>query len=381
MSFDFDAPAQRAGTWSVRWDRYGADVIPLWVADSDFRAPPAVLEALAERIRHGILGYTDPPEALREALVERLVRRYGWRVDPSSILFLPGVVSGLHHAARVLVPAGGRVLVPKPVYHHVKLAPQLASRPFSEVPLVLAQGRWVFDEDFIAQNAGASAFYLCNPQNPGGTIFRREELTRLATLTRGMLIVSDEIHCDLLLDPGKPHVPIASLDPEVSRRTVTLMSPNKTFNIPSAGCAFAIIEDAALRERFAGDIDAHVMPSASVFGYIAALAAYRDGEEWLQAQLDYLRGNRDLLEEFVGKASSLSLAHVEATYLAWIDCSALKVENPRELFLKNGVALSSGSQFGDARFVRLNFGTQRSLLRGALERIGRSLEAATTSAR
>ena len=366
QNFDFDAPIDRAGTWSTRWQRYaGRDVIPLWVADSDFRAPPAVLEAFAERIRHGVLGYSVAPEELRQAIVERLERLYRWRVQPAWIVFLPGVVAGLHQAARTLVAPGEKVLVPRPVYHHLKRAPELAPRPYGEAALVLHDGRWVFEEDSLKENADAKAFFLCNPQNPGGTIFRREELSRLAELTRGMLIVSDEIHCDLLLDAGKPHLPIASLAPEISRRTVTLMSPNKTFNIPSAGCAWAVIEDPDLRRKFSAEVDAHVMPTAAVFGYIGALAAYRDGEDWLAAQLDYLRGNRDLVEKTIG----LPMAHVEATYLAWIDCSSLGVENPWEHFLKHGVALSPGSQFGDASFVRLNFGTQRKLLEQALERI------------
>jgi len=255
------------------------------------------------------------------------------------------------------------MLVPRPVYHHLKRAAELAPRPYGEAPLVLHGGRWVFDEDFLRKNADAKAFYLCNPQNPGGTIFRRDELTRLAELTGDMLIVSDEIHCDLLLDAGKPHIPIASLSPEVARRSVTLMSPNKAFNFPSAGCAFAVIENSQLRKEFSREIDLHVMPSSSVFGYIAALAAYRHGEPWLQAQIEYLRANRDLVEKSIG----LPMAHVEATYLAWIDCSGMP--DALERFLKNGVALSPGAQFGDARFVRLNFGTQRSLLKQALERI------------
>lgn len=366
MAFDFDAPVDRRGTWSTRWERYaGRDVIPLWVADSDFRAPPAVLRAMAARLEHGVLGYTAPPEELRQAIVERLARLYRWRVDPAAIVFLPGVIAGLHHAARVLLSPGDPVLVPRPVYHHLRRAPELAPRPIIEAPLVLQQGRWVYDEDILRRAGGARALYLCNPQNPGGTIFRRDELLRLAELTGGMLIVSDEIHCDLLLDEGKPHLPIASLDPSIARRTVTLMSPNKAFNFPSAGCAFAVIEDEGLRRRFAADVDLHVMPSSGVFGYVAALAAYREGDAWLQAQLDYLRGNRDLVEKTIG----LPMAHVEATYLAWIDCSGLGLEDPHAHFLKAGVALSPGSQFGEPGFVRLNFGTQRAVLEKALERI------------
>lgn len=373
MAFDFDTPVDRAGTWSTRWDRYaGRDVIPLWVADTDFRPPPAVLEAFAERTRHGVLGYTAAPKELRAAIVARLERLYGWRIDPESIVFIPGVVPGLHHAARVLTLPGAPVLVPQPVYQHVRRAPELASRAITELPLVLESGRWVFDlDDFRKANAkDAGAFFLCNPQNPGGTVFTKDELSRLAQATGDSLIVSDEIHCDLILDQGKQHVPIASLAPEVSRRTVTLMSPNKSFNFPSAGCAWAIIESPELRKAFSRDLDAHVLPSPSVFGYAAALAAYREGDAWLQAQIAYLRENRELVAKEIG----LPMAHVEATYLAWIDCSPLGVENAYELFLKNGVALSPGSQFGEPGFVRLNFGTQRKLLQEALKRIGAAIK-------
>jgi putative C-S lyase len=368
VDFDFDAPVERGGTWSTRWDRYaGRDVVPLWVADSDFRAPPAVLEALASRVEHGVFGYTTPPEALREAIVERAQRRYGWRVEPSWLVFLPGVVPGLHLAARKLVPADGHVLVPTPVYQHLKRAPQLAPRAHTDIPFVMDNGRWVLDEERIksALRPESRLLFLCNPQNPGGTVFRRDELERLAGLTRDLVIVSDEIHCDLVLDAGKRHVPIASLAPEVSRRTVTLMSASKTFNFPSAGCAWAIIEDPVLRAAFAADVNAHVLHSPSVFGYEATLAAFRHGEAWLEAQLEYLRGNRDRVERSLG----LPMAHVEATYLAWIDCSHLELKDPCQHFLDHGVALSPGAQFGAPQFVRLNFATQRARLDEALRRM------------
>src|SRR5687767_6339638 len=164
MTFDFDSPIERHGTWSTRWSRFSPDVIPLWVADTDFRAPPAVLEALSQRIEHGVLGYTTPPEELREAIVARMRSRYGWRIEPSWIVFLPGVVPGLHLAARRLVPADGHALIPKPVYHHVKRAMELAPRAFTEVSLVLQQGRWVFDLDAFKKSISSRtrAFFLCN---------------------------------------------------------------------------------------------------------------------------------------------------------------------------------------------------------------------------
>jgi cystathionine beta-lyase len=373
VAFDFDAPVDRAGTWSTRWERYaGRDVIPLWVADSDFRAPPAVLEALSSRVAHGVFGYTTPPPALTEAICERLERRYAWRVEPSWVVYLSGVVPGLHLAARKLVAPEGHVLVPRPVYQHLKRAPELAPRRFTEVPLVLERGRWVFDPQDLRKDA--DLFFLCNPQNPGGTVFRRPELERLAEASGRAIIVSDEIHCDLVLEQDLRHVPIASLSPEVSRRTVTLMSASKTFNFPAAGCAWAVIEDERLRRAFAADIAAHVLHSPSVFGYESTLAAFRGGDAWLGAQLDYLRGNRDLVERAMA-SSGLAMAHVEATYLAWIDASSLGPGDAGHFFLEAGVALSPGPQFGGgADFVRLNFATQRARLAEALARMRAAVE-------
>jgi cystathionine beta-lyase len=366
VKFDLDTPVDRHGTWSTRWERHaGQDVIPLWVADTDFRAAPAIRQALARRLEHGVFGYSTPPPELRAAIASRMERLYSWRIDPSWIVFIPGVVPGLHLAARRLVPPEGHVLIPRPVYHHFKRAMELAPRAFSEVPLVLEGGRWVFDLEILKRSTRREtrALFLCNPQNPGGTVFRREELQQLAGLSRDLVIVSDEIHCDLILEQGLRHVPIASLAPEISRRTVTLMSANKSFNIPAAGCGWAIIEDAGLRRAFSSDVSGHVVGSPSVFGLEATLAALTQCDDWLAAQRDYLRGNRDLLERTIG----FPTAHIEATYLAWIDCSSLK--DAAELFLNKGVAVYPGTQFGEPGFVRLNFGTQRKVLQEALSRI------------
>jgi bifunctional pyridoxal-dependent enzyme with beta-cystathionase and maltose regulon repressor activities len=320
-------------------------------------------------VRHGVFGYSTPPEELRTAIVERLAGRYGWRVEPSWIIFLPGVVPGLHVSARRLLAPDEHALVPTPIYQHFKRAVELAPRPHTDVPLLLDRGRWVFDFDLIGRTPARVA-YLCNPQNPGGTVFTRAELARFAELTRDATIVSDEIHCDLVLDPGAKHVPIASLAPEISRRTVTLMSANKAFNIPAAGCAWAVVEDPRLREAMSVDARAHVLPSPSVFGYAATLAALREGDVWLAAQIEYLRGNRDLVQA----ALPLPMASVQATYLAWID--ARGVPDAHEHFLRHGVALSPGEQFGAPGFVRLNFGTQRARLGPALQRMKAALSSA-----
>ncbi|MGQ0512470.1 MAG: MalY/PatB family protein, partial [Betaproteobacteria bacterium] len=348
------------------------DVIPLWVADTDFRVPSAVLDAMRERLAHGVLGYSAAPNELREVIAARMLERHGWRIDPAWIVFLPGVVPGIHLAARYLVQPGDHVLVPVPLYHHFVQALRKAPRAYSEVPLVLSRGRWVLDEDRLAASVrdDTRMLYLCNPQNPGGTIFTRAELERLADLAarHDLLVCSDEIHSDILLEPGKPHVPIASLSPEASRRTVTLNSPNKAFNFTGAGCAWAIIEDEGMRGAFSADHHA-TLHDASVFGYIGALSAYRECDGWLAAQLQYLRGNRDLVEQRVAAMAGLSMAHVEATYLAWIDCSGLATQDPHAFFLEHGVAASPGAQFGAGQFVRLNFGTQRTRLVAALDRM------------
>ena len=370
--FNFDAPQQRRGTWSTRWERYPADVIPLWVADTDFAAPPPVIQAMQRRIAHGVFGYNVPPAALRDAVIERMQRLYEWRVEPDWVVFVSGIVPGLHLAARHLTRPDQHALVPTPVYHHLKRSLVLAKREHTDVPLVLSAGRWVWDEDFLAAavKPNSRLLFLCNPQNPGGTIFTRDELVRLAAFAQkhDLVICSDEIHADILLDQDKPHVPIASVSADASRRSVTLISPNKAFGFPGAGCAFAIIEDPELRRAFSADHHATVH-DPSVFGYEASLAAYRECGGWLEEQLAYLRGNRDLVEREIAATAGLKMAHVEATYLAWIDASGLGVADPYEHFLKNGVALSPGAQFGAPGFVRLNFGTQRAVLEKALKRI------------
>ena len=379
-AFDFDTPTDRTGTHSTRWEKYaGRDVIPLWVADTDFRAPPAVIAALRRRIEHGVFGYTTPPPELRDLIVARMARLYGWKIAPEWIVYLPGVVSALYMAANRLTQPGEHLLSPAPVYYHLFRAAQHSPRPWTDVPMVLQGGRWVWDEARLAASVRPESrlLMLCNPHNPGGTIFRRDELARLGAFAEkhGLIIVSDEIHCDLLLEEGRPHCPIASISPGLSRRTVTLMAPSKTFNTAGIGLAFAIVEDVALRAAFSFDLKKSVH-DASLFGYEAAVAAYRDGDAWLAAQLDYLRGNRDLVESVVARLRGVETAHLEATYLSWIDCSGLGVADPQAHFLNHGLGLSPGADYGAPQFVRLNFGTQRKVLAEAMQRFEQAVIAA-----
>jgi cystathionine beta-lyase len=375
--FDFDRPIERRGTGSLKWEKYaGRDVIPLWVADMDFAAPPVVVEALQRRIEHGVFGYTQAPPELVEVIRERLLRLYDWRVEADWLVWLPGLVTGLNVACRAVGAEGDDVLTHVPIYPPFLSAPELSGRQTIRVPLAEKGGRWRIDFELLEQlvTPRSRLFLLCNPQNPTGRVFSRTELGRFAAFCQRheLIICSDEIHCDLILEPACRHRPTASLGPEVAERTITLMAPSKTFNLPGLGCSFAIIGNDALRRRFRR-VMAGIVPYVNLFGYTAALAAYRDGGPWLEALLDYLRGNRDLVRQAVDALPGLSMAPVEATYLAWIDARALDLEDPAAFFEAAGVGLSDGAEFGRPGFVRLNFGCPRPLLVQGLERMASAL--------
>lgn len=373
----FDRLIDRRNTASEKWDRYkDSSVLPMWVADTDFMAPPAVLEALHQRVDHGIFGYTNTPAELIDTVLARLSTRYGWQVNAESLVWLPGLVSGLHLACRSIGAPGSQVLTPCPVYPPFMTAPRLSGCELVQVPLRREGQRSCID--FAALEAAMSGqtqlLLFCNPHNPGGTVYRRDELEQLAdiALRHQLFICSDEIHCDLILEPGLEHIPLASLGAEIAARTITLMAPSKTFNIAGLGCSFAVIENEALRRDFQR-VRKGIVPDVNLLGYTAALAAFRDGEEWHQAQLNYLRRNRDFLLQEVNAMPGMQLDPIEATYLAWIDVSAAHLDNPAHFFEQAGVGMSPGRDFGDARFMRLNFGCPRAQLEEAVERMRRAL--------
>ncbi|MBJ7503150.1 MAG: PatB family C-S lyase [Polynucleobacter sp.] len=372
MSFNFDAPIHRRKTDSIRWDANPQDVIPLWVADMDFASPPCVVEALSARVQQGVFGYTHSPTALPEAIARYLQAHYAWEVDPSWIVFLPNVVSGLHTAVRQLTTPNQHVLIPRPVYHHLRLACTQAPRDFTELPLVLEENRWVLPFAQLDEFAKPTTrlLLLCNPQNPGGTVFARAELSQVADfcLANDILICADEIHAGLVLDDNKRHIPLASLSKAISMNTITLMSLNKTFNFPGAGLAWAVAENPLIRKAMHTDLHSTIA-DPSLFSYIATQAALEEGESWRKALLQYLQENRHLVETRINASKILHFANSEASYLAWIDCSKLGLAKPQDLFLQHGVHLSPGSQFNEPNFVRLNFGTQRALLNQALDRM------------
>jgi cysteine-S-conjugate beta-lyase len=375
--FDFDSAMDRSGTASHKWDRYeGKDVIPLWVADMDFRSAPAITEALGERVCHGVFGYTDPPGSLFDAVRASIRDEYGWEVSPEWVVWLPGLVSGLNVLCRAVGAAGDAVVTFTPIYPPFLSAPVFAERTVVKVPLSFEGDRWRPDLEALERALGprSKLLLLCSPHNPVGRVWSEAELAGLATLAleHDLVIGSDEVHAGLVLDEDKPHVPIASLSPEIAARTVTLMAPSKTFNTPGLGCSFAVISDPELRLAFYGAM-AGIVPHVNLFGFVAAEAAYRKGLPWRRELLTYLRGNRDLVESSIGAIPGLHTTHVEATYLAWIDARDTGIADPAGFFEKAGVGLSDGADFDGPGFVRLNFGCRRALLAEGLERMRRAL--------
>lgn len=377
--FDFDTIIDRKNTASEKWDRYqGRDIIPMWVADMDFRAPPAVIEALHDRVSHGIFGYTHPPEELADVVRSVFMRDYDWKIEAECLVWLPGLVTGLNVACRAVGGLDDGVLTFTPVYPPFMSAPMLSQRSLIKVPLRLHADRWAWDPAELERSITPRTrlLLLCNPHNPVGRVWSRTELIQLAELAErhDLMICSDDIHAGLVLDNDKRHIHIAALAPEIARRTITLHAPSKTFNIPGLGCSFAIISDHALRSSFRKAMG-RIVPHVNTLGYTAALAAYSHGEPWRRELVAYLRANRDLVAREMDSFPGLSMAHVEATYLAWVDARHMGIEQPVSFFEQAGIGLSDGADFDAPGFLRLNFGCSRQLLIEALHRMRTALAA------
>ncbi|MCU0841028.1 MAG: PatB family C-S lyase [Thiobacillaceae bacterium] len=386
MSFDFDTPLDRAGTYPVKYElrraKFGRDdVLPLWVADMDLTAPDCVREALAARAAHPIYGYTVTPRDALEAIVEWQWRQHGWRVEPDWILVGPGLLPLLAVAIEALSRPGEAVAVPTPVYNPLFEGPERLGRRVQRLPLLWDGQGHRFDFDALAAALGPDTklLLLCSPHNPGGRVWRREELERLGEicLRRDLLVVSDEIHADLVY-PDHKHLPLASLSPELAARTVTLNSPGKTFNIAGLNCAYAIVPDPVLRARLHATMQAQWFEGANLMGLAALTAAYRAGGPWLAALLDYLAGNRDLaLGILAERAPRIVCPRPEATYLLWLDCRALGLADAdlRQRLIDAGLGLSPGIQFGPegSGFMRLNFALPRAQLAPAMARLAAAL--------
>jgi cystathionine beta-lyase len=389
LNFDFDAVVDRLGgpfPDSTKWNKYaGRDVLPLWVADMDFAAPPAVLDALHRRVDHGVFGYSQPWPALTESVIDYLEREYDWRIDPDWLVWLPGLVTGLNVACRAV---SGDVFTATPIYPPFLSAPKLAGRRLLTTPLACHGNRWGWD--FAAVEAvltrDAKLFMLCHPHNPVGRAWSSAELVAIAALAErhDLIVCSDEIHCGLVLDPERRHQPFATISAEAARRSITLMAPSKTFNVPGLGCAFAVIPEARLRREFRSAMDG-IVPHVNTLGLVACEAALRHGGGWRTALLDYLRRNREQVRAVVAAMPGLTMTEVEATYLAWIDTSGSGIADPQRFFEAAGVGLSRGADFGsDDRyrtFIRLNFGCRRETLDAALSRMQQALADAAAPSR
>ncbi len=384
--FNFDVPVERRGTGCLKWHTYEPDVQPLWVADMDFVSPEPVVQALQARVECGLFGYELPSAELTEVICARLARLYGWEVSPESIVYLPSLVTGINVACRAVSQSGGGVLVQTPVYPPFLSAPANYGLQLQTAELTaVAKGSTLqYEIDYDAFEAAITPetrlFLLCHPHNPTGVEYTPEQLSRMAEicLRHNVIICSDEIHCDLLLS-ARRHTPLGALSPEVAAASITLMAPSKTFNIPGLSCSFGVIPQPALRERV-NQACAGIVPHVNSLGLTAALAAYRDGDDWLRALCRYLTANRDVLVTFIQtRLPRLRTTVPEATYLAWIDCREGVPGSPYEFFLQRArVALNDGALFGPGGegFVRLNFGCPRVHLVEALEKMEAALRAA-----
>lgn len=377
---NFDLKLNRRAGESIKWRAYDEDVLPMWVADMDFRSPEAVITALHQRVDEGVFGYPGAVDGLVNVIVERLAEKYGWRVQPEEIIFVPGVVTGFNWVTHTLVKPGEGLLVQTPVYPPFLHTAENAGVLHQEMLLTRdAEGHYSIDfEAFEAAiTPQTRLFILCNPHNPIGRVFTYDELARMAEicLKHGVTICSDEIHCDLVYAPHR-HIPIATLGEEIARNTVTLMAPSKTYNIAGLECSFAVVQNPELRARLQNS-RAGMVGFVNLMGQTAALAAYRDGQDWLNELMAYLESNRDYLHHFVRtRLPGVTMGTPQGTYLAWLDCRETGLQDPYAFFLKQArVAVNDGREFGRGGegFVRLNFGCPRAQLEEALTRMEKAL--------
>lgn len=380
MNYDFDTPLDRRNSDSHKWNAFPEDILPLWISDLDFASPPPVIAALQERVEHGVFGYPlHPPHELCNLLIQQMAERFNWELAPEDILLLPSTNDGFKMVFRMLGQPGNEVLMHTPLFPPLLHAPAAVKRVCRPVELTQeATGKYTIDFDLFAGafNDLSAVYLLCNPHNPIGRVYTREELEKLANicLGNGVVICSDDVHYDLVY-PGSQYIPIASLDPKIANNTITLIGPNKAYNLAGLKMSMAIIQNPHLRQLIRSQLGNY---PASIMGIVAATAAYRDGRAWHDQLMAYLTANRDLLVDFVhDQLPGIRMVKPEATYLAWLDCRQADLpDNPFKFFLSHAkVALENGENFGKGGegFVRLNFGCPRSQLVEALDRMRKAL--------
>lgn len=383
MNFDFATHIDRRQHPTKKWQQYDEDVLPLWVADMDFRSPPPILEALTRRVEHGVFGYGDVSPKLRETLCRWSLDHYDWAIEADWQHWVPGVVPALNLAAMAFSEPGQGVLTATPIYPPFLNVAKNTGREAQTFELAEPSSPgapWRLDLERLeaAIRPNTRVLLWCHPHNPTGRVWTPQELRGLAELAlrHDLVVVSDELHCDLILDPSQPHRPLGRLCPELADRLITLWAPSKTFNIAGLSSACAIIGDDDLRRRFKAAA-AGVLPSVNVLGLSASQAAYAECESWRKALLAQLRDNLARVEAHAARWENISFCPPEATYLAWLDLrrSALADAPQRRLLGEARVALSDGADFGWPGFVRLNFGMPGTWLEEALARMDALLTA------
>ena len=373
--YNFDIPAARAGSDSHKWIEVSGDVIPMWVADMDLQTPPPVVEAVIERVKHPYYGYPYTQDLLKKHVVSHYEKTYGAKIDPDWIVWVPTVIPGVVTALQMM---GGEFMYSVPMYDHIRRLDAEAKLPVIEVPMKIDENfRHSMDIEALekAVTPNVKSLILCSPHNPVGRVYAREELEELLAFCRkhDILIISDEIHCELDLE-GR-HIPFFSLNEEAAQHSVTVSSAGKICNVPGLPMGFAIIPNPELRAKFSARQDG-LLPT----GNIATLAAYEkayDGScaEWKKELREYLAGNHDMAEAFFAKIPEITTPHNEGTYLLWLDCSKMGVKSPAEFFLEKAhVKVCDGEIYGNPQCVRFNYGCPRAQLQEALTRMGKAIE-------
>jgi cysteine-S-conjugate beta-lyase len=378
MKVNFDEIIDRHNTESYKWDFWGDDenMIPMPVADMDFRCAEPIIDALRLATEHGIYGYSISPKELPDLLVKQIFEKYNWRIEKEWIVFTPGLEPAITTACKAFGGENKSILTPIPVYHPFLFGIGHSKSKIITTELIAQNNRFTLDFDDIERSIepNTGLFMFCNPHNPGGTVFTKVELEKLSEicLKNNVIICSDEIHAEILIDKTKKHIPIASLNNAIEQNSITLLSPSKTYNIAGMAFSFAVIPNESIRNKFMAE-KAGMMPAISRHAYLAAMAAYKDCEFWKEELLIYLRKNHDYLFERINKLPGLKMLPLDATYLAWIDYRDSPVKNLHEILLKNGVRLIEGALFKGSGFLRLNFACPFSVLEEAVNRIEKAV--------
>ncbi len=379
MKYNFDEVISRENTASIKWDVVAEDngvkALPYWIADLDFKAPIEVIEALKERIEHGIFGYTAYSKTLIPTVKNWISKRYDWNIEDEWISYTPGIVSAILYAIECFTKAGDSILVQTPVYPPFLQVPTDNNRKIIENNMILNNGKYEIDfKDFEEKAKNAKLFLLSNPHNPSGRVFTKEELEKLGNICvkNNILIIADEIHSDIIYK-GYKHTPIASLSEEIKNITIACYSASKTFSLAGLATSIIVIPNKEIRDRFNEYLNVRHI-SVNVLGKVALEAAYQYGEDYLFELMNYLESNRDFLIDYMNKYTpKIKPIKAEGTYLIWLDCRELNLndEELKKFFKKAGVELNSGYTFGDAGkgFMRFNIGCPRETLVKGLERI------------